>query len=51
MLIPLSWTVSEAVAMPERKRRRGWGGGGGCSWVDGRWRECVQSRDGEGSGS
>lgn len=37
MLIPLSWTVSEAVSMPERKGEKGKIEGG---WR-GRWRESV----------
>lgn len=49
MLIPLSWTVSESVTVPEKESKRNDGGG---------WKEegeCVHSRDGEergeGSGS
>lgn len=48
MLIPLSWAVSKAAAMPERERKRTDEGGWG---VKGRWSECVQNRDGEESGS
>lgn len=44
MLIPLSWTVSEAEAAPERKREKG--------KMEGEEEvECVLNRDGEGSGS
>lgn len=47
MLIPVSWTVSETVTMPARKRekRERWREGGG---MEARWRECEQNRDGEG---
>lgn len=50
MLIPISWTVSKAVAMPGReKREKGQMKGG--RGVQGRWRERVQNTDGEESGS